>query len=248
MPSAEHAATESVLPPIKVAAMSAEGESDMLINPRPIRFSGFFALFLGLLSVFVLFGQAMLVVPALATLVALYALRPYSDPRPIGYVAAIVGLTCATLFAAWGITERSYRYRFMSDRAAVFAGDWLQLMAQGDYELACELQLPPAGRQTASMPLTQYYRDSEDGKRGMESFRESPAVMELIDGGPAVQWRLTRPPTYETQYGRHRASTIWQDDSGNVQSLIKIGLEYAPPAAGEIGQWAVFEINIWADN
>jgi len=247
MPSAEHAARKSVSSSLNVPAMSAEGETEMLIDPRPIRYSGFIALFLGLLSVFALFGQAMLVVPVFAIVIALYALRPYRDARPLGYFAAIAGLVCAALFAAWGITERSFRYQFMSERAVVFAGDWLQLMAEGNYELACELQIPPSGRQPASMPLAQYYRDSEDGKRNMEGFRENSIVLELIDGGPAVKWRLTRPPMYNHQHGRHMTSTVWQDDAGKVQSLVKIGLEYIPPKEGESAQWVVYEIGSWVD-
>ena len=248
MPSAEHAAPDSLSPTLKAPAMTAEGETEMLIEPRPIRYSGFLALVLGLLGVLAVFGQSMLFIPAFAVLVALYALRPYADARPLGYVAAIAGLSCAILFAVWGITERSYRYRFMSERAVVFAGDWLQLMAKGDLELACELQRPPAGRQSESMPLAQYYSESEEGKLGMENFRENPTVTELAEAGDAVQWRLNRPPTYYTQNGRHLTYTIWQDDSGNVKSQVKIGLEYQPAENGETAQWTVFEIGTWTEN
>jgi len=247
MPFAEPVAPESESPTSKVSAMTAEGETDMLIDPRPIRYSGFFALFLGLLSVFALFGQTMLVFVVFAVVVALYALRPYSGNRPIGYVAGLAGLTCAILFGVWGVTERNLRYRFMSDRAVVFASDWLRLMAEGDYELACELQRPPSVRQSPSMPLTQYYRESEEGKLGMSNFRENTAVLELIDAGSAVKWQLYRAPTYSTQHGRHLTSTIWQDDSGKVPSLINIGLEFTPPVEDEIGQWTVYEISTWAE-
>jgi len=247
MPIAENPAPKSIAPSLNVPAMAAEGESDMLMDPRPIRYSGFLALFLGLLSVFALFGQPMLVLAVFAVAVALFALRPYSGSRPVGYFAAIAGLACAVLFSAWGITERSYRYQFLSERAVLFAGDWLQLMATGEYELACELQRPPAGRQPASMPLAQYYRESEEGRNGMKNFRENPTVLELIEGGTAVKWRLTRPPTYETQHGRHLTSTIWQDESGTIKSLVKIGLEYALPQDGETAQWTVYEIGTWID-
>jgi len=248
MPSVEHAAPNSVSPTLKSPAMAAEGETEMLIDPRPIRYSGFLALVLGLMSVFAVFGQPMLFIPIFAVLVALYALRPYADARPLGYVAALAGLSCAVLFAVWGVAERSYRYQFMSEKAAVFASDWLQLMAAGDLELACELQRPPSGRQPASMPLAQYYSESEEGKLGMENFRENPTVTELADAGDAVQWRLTRPPIYSTQNGRHLTGTIWQDDSGTVKSLIKIGLEYQPAKEDETAQWTVYEIGTWVEN
>jgi len=247
MPSAEYTAPDSLSPTLKATAMAAEGESGMLIDPRPIRYSGFLALVLGLLSVFAVFGQPMIFFPVFAVLVALFAMRPYGDARPVGYVAAIAGLSCAILFAVWGVTERSYRYQFMSERAAVFASDWLQLMAKGDLELASELQRPPASRQSASMPLTQYYRESEEGKRGMESFRENPTVIELADAGAAVEWRMARPPTYYTQNDRHLTYTVWQDGSGTVKSLIKIGLEYTPATEGETAQWTVYEIGTWVD-
>lgn len=248
MPSAEHAAPDSLSPSLKAPAMAAEGETGMLIDPRPIRYSGFLALVLGLLSVFAVFGQPMLFVPVFAVLVALFALRPYTDARPLGYVAASAGLSCAMLFAVWGITERSFRHQFMSETAAVFASDWLQLMAAGDLEMACELQRPPSGRQPASMPLSQYYSESEEGKLGMENFRENPTVTELAEAGSVVRWRLTRPPNHSTQNGRHLTGTIWQDDSGTVKSLIKIGLEYQPAKDDEIAQWTVYDIGIWVEN
>jgi len=247
MPFAEHAAPDSFSPTLKTPAMAAEGETEMLIEPRPIRYSGFLALALGLLSVLAVFGQPMLFIPVFAVLVALYALRPYADARPLGYFAAIAGLSCAILFAVWGVTERSYRYQFMSEKAVVFAGDWLQLMAKGDLELACELQQHPAGRQPESMPLAQYYSESEDGKLGMERFRENPTVTELAEAGAAVQWRLARPTTYSNQNGRHLTSTIWRDDSGNVKSLIRIGLEYQPGIDGDTAQWTVYEIGTWTE-
>jgi hypothetical protein len=81
----------------------------------------------------------------------------------------------------------------------------------------------------------------------MSNFRENTAVLELIDAGSAVNWQLHRPPTYSTQHNRHLASTIWQDNSGKVRSLIKIGLEFTPPEEGEIGQWTVYEITTWAE-
>ncbi|HBJ39022.1 MAG TPA: hypothetical protein DDZ51_30605 [Planctomycetaceae bacterium] len=247
MSSVEQAAATSVSPSLKVSAMSAEGESEMLIDPRPIRYSGFFALFLGLLSVFALFGQPMLMFAVFAVVIALFALRPYSGARPVGYLAAIAGLTCAILFAVWGVTERSFRSQFMSERAAVFAGDWLQLIVDGDYELACELQQSPASRQSESMPLNQYYRESEAGKQVMKSFRENPTVIEMINAGTSVQWQLNRPPTYSTQNGRHLTTTVWKDDSGKVKSLVKIGMEYLPPKKDEVAQWAVQEITTWVD-
>lgn len=247
MQSAEHAAPSSITPPLRVSAMSAEGETEMLIAPRPIRYSGFFSLLMGLVSVFSLFGEPMLVFAVFAIVIALYALRPYSGPRPIGYFAAIAGLVCAILFGSWGITERSFRHHFVSERAAVFAEDWLQLMAKGDYELACELQLPPSNRQSAAMPLNQYYRESEEGKQGMKSFRENPTVNQLIAGGPEVKWRLVGRPTYSTQNNRHLTSTVWQDDSGRVKSMVEIGLEYFPPEKWKIGQWTVHQIGTWVE-
>jgi hypothetical protein len=247
MPFAENAASKSVTPSLRMSSMAAEGETAMLIDPRPIRFSGFFALFLGLLSVFALFGQSLLFFVVFAVAVALFALRPYSGARPVGYLAGGAGLFCAILFGVWGVTERNLRYRFMSEHAIVFAGDWLRLMAEGDYELACELQRPPAGRQSASMPLKQYYRESEEGQLGMKNFRENMTVLELIEGGSTVKWRLNRPPTYSTQHNRHLMSTIWQDDARKVGSLIKIGLEFTPPEEGKVGQWTVYDITTWGD-
>lgn len=247
MPIAENTADQSVSPVRRTAVMSVEGESEMRIDPRPIRLSGFVAFGLGLLSALALLGQPMMIFPAFAIITAMFALRPYSGERPVGHGAAVAGLVGAILFAVWGTAERSFRYQHMSKQATVFAADWLRLMAEGDFELACELQQPPSGRQSASMPLNQYYRESAEGKSVMGSFRENSVVADLIKAGSAVQWTLDRPPAYRVQQTRHLTDTIWRDASGNVQSLVKIGMSYERNDDDKPGQWYVYAIDVWVD-
>jgi hypothetical protein len=247
MPPVENVADQSVSPLLRTPMMSVEAESDMRIDPRPIRFSGFVAFFLGLMSALALLGQPMMIFPVFAIVTAMFALRPYNGVRPLGHGAAVAGLVGAIVFAVWGTAERSFRYQYMSDQATVFAADWLRLMAEGDFELACELQQPPSGRQPASMPLNQYYRESAEGKSVMGSFRENSVVADLIKAGSAVQWTLDRPPVYRTQQTKHLTDTIWRDASGNVQSLVKIGLSYQRDDNEKPAQWYVYAIDVWVD-
>jgi len=247
MSPAEHAAQKKSSSVFSTPAMTAEGEMAMLIDSRPVRVSGFIALVLGLLSFAAVLGQPMLVFPVLAAAIALIALRPYRGPRPTGYLAASIGLFCAVLFGSWGITERALKFKFMGDQATVFAADWLDLLARGEVEMAAQLQTAPSGRQPESMPLAQFYRDSEQGKESMATFRENMTISSIIYAGTAAKWKLTRGPIYFTDYGRQTTATGWEDEAGIVEKTIKIEMEYIPPKDDQPAQWQVAQVSQWVD-
>jgi len=247
MSPVEHATDQSSSPAFSTPAMTAEGEMAMLIDSPPIRMTGFIALLLGLISFAAVLGQPLLVFPVLAIVLALIALRPYSGPRPTGYLAASIGLFCAILFGSWGITERALKLKFMGDHATVFAADWLDLLARGEVEMAAQLQTDPTQRQPDSMPLTEFYRDSEQGKQSMASFRENTNISSIIYASTAAKWKLARGPAYFTDYGRQITATGWKDEAGIVDKIIKIEMEYIPPKNAQPAQWQVTQVSQWAD-
>ncbi len=228
-------------------AMSIEGDANLLAEARPIRLTGFLALGLGLLSFTAVLGAPMMFLPVLAVIAALIALRPYGEKRPTGMLPASIGLFAAVLFGFWGATERHLRDRMMTEHATRFASQWLELLAQGDVELAMELQSYPNQRQSASMSLVEYYRDSEKGQARMQEFRENETLVELLDAGSKVDWKVAREPKFYTMNRRFLTATIWADESQTVKSLIKVVLEYLPAADDEPAEWVVDSLTTFVE-
>jgi hypothetical protein len=231
-------AENTILRPL-TPMMSAEAEPETIELSRPMRVSGFCALALGLLSFLAVLGTPMLIVPVCAALLAIYALRPYQGPRPLGYLAASIGLFAAILFGVWSITERQLRVRTMTQQATSFAAAWLDLMAQGEIELAAQLSAPPRQRQPASMPLQEYYTLSDEGRSVMQEFREAGPVEDLIAAGDRVQWELIQQPVVFKQSNRNMVLTVWKDRSGTMAAPLNVVLEYYPAEGSARAQWSM---------
>lgn len=226
--------------PAASPVMTAESESNMLIEARPVRVSGWLALLLGLISSMTLFTLGFLVFAALAIAVGLYAIRGYSGLRPIGYRSAVAGILLAVLFSAWALAENQLRTRYMLRYGNAFAADWLALVQGGQIELACELLNGPAQRQDPSMPLKPYYQESANGKTAMASFREHSMYNKLIEAGNRAQFTSIRPPQYRSFGNRHMVDTFWSDPSGTVADRFALTIEYyAPRHDGEQAQWGI---------
>ncbi len=229
-----------------VPAMSSEESPELEIATTPIRISGFVALAFGLLSFTAVLGETLVIIPVLAIAIGLYALRPYSGDRPLGSRAATIGIFVAAMFLVWGVTERRLKYNQMSAQATRFAQDWLAVVAEGNRELAMELQLYPGRRQPASVPLKDYYERSEAGQQAIKMLREQETLPKLLELGKRPKWALKMPPKVYTLFGREFTETVWVDESGTFTSPIKLQLEYLP-AGGEIenAHWRVETIGIY---
>lgn len=220
--------------------MTAESESSMLLDARPVRISGWICLLLGLFSSLALLAAGLLVLAALAIVVGLYATRGYRGRRPVGYRAAVLGMALAILFSAWSLTELSLRRDYMVRHGQAYARDWLTLIQQGQIELACELQTGPSFRQESSISLVTYYRESERGREAMTNFREHDVYSELLLAGRQPQWTVERPATYYHRGNQHLVNTYWSDSTGSSPLRFSLTLQYYPPAEdGQPAEWSV---------
>lgn len=237
--------TEKPRPVFSSPAMTVGSEAELLSEPQAtVRVSGFIALLLGFMSFAALFAGPLMIVPGMAVIAAGIALRPYSGLRPAGRTAALIGLVLATLFGVWGTTERRLKYQTLSAQATQFASRWLDLVAQGDIEMALQLNQHPGFRQPASMSLVDYYQSNTDGQTAMKNFRESPANSELLRAGNAVKWELDRPADLYNFSGRQLLATYWRDRSGTIRAPIIVRLEFIPAAEDELAQWMIDGVEI----
>jgi len=229
-------------------AMSVEGSPELELPRTPIRFSGIVALFLGLISFVAILGASLIVVPVVAILISLFAMRPYSQDRPVGIAAAWVGLFLAVMFGVWGYSERQFKIHSMSREASQFAKNWLELVGQGDHELAIELQVHPSRRQPESMPLADYYQRGEEAQNLLKQFREQDVMPALISLGSEPKWELAMPPKVYLQYGRELTQTVWRDASGKHKELVKVVLEYLQGNSDDKAHWKIELVSTFMDD
>jgi hypothetical protein len=229
-------------------AMSVEGSTGTELETPPVRLSGFVALVLGLVSFVAVLGAPLLVVPVIAVAFALLALRPYPSDRPLGVSAAAIGLFFAVLFGVWGFTERQFRTNAMSTQATRFAGEWLNLVSQGDFELAIELQIHPSRRQPESMPLADFYRGNEEAIKALQQFKNQSPVPQLIELGTKVKWTPSLPAKVYTQYGRELTRTVWRDSTGTFTQPVKVILEYIQMPETNQAHWKIDSVSEFIDD
>lgn len=221
----------------------SSGAADSLGETQPVRVTGFLSLLLGLVGAVSLLGQSLVIIPVVAAALGLLAMRPYASVnRPIGYFAGAIGLFAGVLFGVWGVTERSLRDRQLSTQAEAFAGEWLSLVSQGDWTLACELQVPPARRHPKSMDLADYYANSEEGQRTVEMLKGQEVVAAMIQAGGGVRWRPIGKAEVYAHLGRQLTATLWEDATKTYKSEIRVEMHYTPPADGKPAQWTVDQV------
>jgi hypothetical protein len=130
----------------------------------------------------------------------------------------------------------------LSTQAEAFAGEWLSLVSHGNWTLACELLVPPARRHPKSMDLAEYYANSEEGKRAIETLKGQEVVAAMIKAGGGVRWRSVGTPEVYSNLGRQLTATIWEDATKTYQSKIRVEMHYTPPTDGQPAQWTVDQV------
>ena len=86
-----------------VPQMHAETGFDQEDSAPPLRISGFICMILGALSIVSTLGQPLLVIPILAILCGLFALRRSGGQTPVGTRPAMIGIVLAVGFGACGL-------------------------------------------------------------------------------------------------------------------------------------------------
>lgn len=229
--------------PETVPRMGAEGGFSVDETVPPLRFSGYVCLILGLASVFALVGPAALVIPALAILFGLVALRRYPDEVPAGLKPARVGLVLALAFGSCGFFIPVMKNYTLGSQAEKFARYYIEMIARGEDEFAMELRKTYNNRFPPTMPLKAYYAqnelsESEEHLSPFEEFKRSEVNAAIRRRGPGAEWELKRPPRVHVHYGQVKAELIFVDPTGQVESEIYISLDYNIDKRGD-GQWNV---------
>ncbi len=237
-----------------VPSMRAEtgyDESEMI---SPLRFSGYVCLILGMISAVALLGLPALVVPGLAILIGLIALRPSQGPPPLGKIPAQIGLLLAIGFGTCGFGLHAIKQYTMGNQAKYFTRQYIDLVAIGQKEMAIELGKSFNNRFNSTMPLKEFYqnldeqhanrtdRSPDDEERTpMQQFDDNAAHQEILKFGRDADWKLAGPVVIYKQFGIDRAEVLWTTPQSD--NVIQFLMQYLIDG-DDVGQWHVDFVQI----
>lgn len=219
-----------------LAGMGAETSYQAVQETEPARPSGFIALGLGVFSAVAFLGVPLLIIPVLAIITGLLALRRCDGNAPLGTGPAKLGLILAVGFGACGIAVPWLKVTTLGGQAERFSRDYLRLVARGDDYLAMELEKRPLSRLPATMSLSDYYQSNPGGQGKLEFFRIKTVNERIRQYGVDADWRLDRPVRLDYHFGREKAEVVWLEPSGKKR--VQFFMEYQVDKEG-IGQWHI---------
>lgn len=230
----------SILDSPAIPRMGAEAGYQLISEEDvpPLRASGIVCLIFGMLSFWAAVAWQMLIIPILAIVFGVIAMRKWGDVRPAGTTAAVIGLLLASGFGALGVMIPVMKQQTLGKQAEYFAHEFLELCGNGEKELALELQKPVGNRQLGTMNLEKAYEEDEVAREQMEG-ASGGIVDQIIAAGPDVDWQLAQPVRVFVQYGTEKADTYWIDPSGTIDQKVQILLEWHPDETNDTGQWHV---------
>ncbi len=223
-----------------IPRMGAEAGYELDELQTPVRFSGFVCLLFGLLSSLAMLGRPLLLVPLLAIVFGIIALRPSIQGIPVGTMAAKIGIFFAVGFAAAGFFLPWAKQRTLGSQAEYFVKEYIEILGRGEWELAAELQKPYQSRTLPTMPLKEFYTTNEDAAKGLNELKENNGAMATIAStADQTDWQLASTPRVFTRWGRQMVDTLWVDRNGFNSEKLQVELEYVIDKQNDIGQWHI---------
>lgn len=113
-----------------VPRMQAEAGFELDDSAPPLRVSGFICLIFGVLSFFCTLGQPLLVLPLIAIVVGMFALRRSGGQTPVGTRAAMLGMILAAGFGACGLFIPWMKTMTLGRQAEKFSRDYMEVVAR----------------------------------------------------------------------------------------------------------------------
>ena len=220
---------------------------------RPFRVSGLISLVLALVSGAALASSSLLVLPVMAILAGLIALRPAKDKalQPSGRALAVCGIGLALLFGSWSYAYFSMKRSFLTERSRQFAEDWLVVLRHELPQMAFELTLPAGSRQLSTMPLAEYYSPKNPpAYEQFDAFQTRPLAAAVINAKTDPEWEFTGVIGSYHQYISDYTVLRFEDKTGTIGPIqvtlsCSRGLDSEGNIApGEPFQWHVSDFDI----
>ncbi|HTN75155.1 MAG TPA: DUF4190 domain-containing protein [Pirellulaceae bacterium] len=200
-------------------------DEQQLAAYRRVSVAAVIALVLGVASSLALTYWLLWVLPMIAVVVAIVALRAIDTPGSnlTGRGFAVIGLVLALIFGLWAPTRAYTRQQHIYSQARPFADEWLELIRTGQLREAHQLTLRQAERQLTGVDLAEFYAKSSEAKGEYDRFATERFLKKLAEQGDRVTYTYVGgaelPPadmTGQTVMLGYRAS--W-DDNGTPREV-----------------------------
>ncbi|TWU37364.1 hypothetical protein [Novipirellula artificiosorum] len=228
-----------------VPTMGAEGGYLVEEPIAPFRVSGFLCLLLGLLSVLAIVGYPMIALPLMAIAFGMFALRHWSGPRPVGITPAKIGMVLAVVFGSCGLFVHSLKARTLGNQAEYFAREYLEIVGNGEFNIAKELNKTAVNRLPVHMPLKEHYEAMEakmSADEVSERFEQTGMHPTVAAMGKGIQWELAKPVRIYNHYGTTKADVIMTNANDPKPTQVFLIMDYEIDSEGR-GQWRVEQFN-----
>jgi hypothetical protein len=168
-------------------------------------------LILGLLAPLAVMDPVLWAVPLLGILVNGWALWRIAGRSPmlVGRRAALAGLILSTLLAAAAITDWLAHRCLLRREARQFAGQWFDLLAQGQPQKAYQLVLSPKYRRPFDDKLWDFYRESTHWRAELENYVSQPLVRTLLTLGQKARLRYYQTTAQWPEEGRDHVAQVY---------------------------------------
>ncbi|TWU22199.1 hypothetical protein Pla52o_32540 [Novipirellula galeiformis] len=208
--------TDAEMKPI-VPMMGGEGGFETEEPVAPLRLSGFIALLFGLLSVLSLIGYPMIVTAIIAIALGLFALRPWTDPKPVGITPAKLGLLLAVGFGSCGFFIHTMKSATLGQQAEYFARQYLDVIGSGEFAIALELKKNAVDRLPTKMPLMEHYESTEETMTSFTEFETDLLNQQILALGPGVAWQRSEPVRVFQSYGTPQAEVFLENPDRDTE-------------------------------
>jgi hypothetical protein len=141
------------------------------------------AILLGVLSAAAIGGPRLWVIPVLAGVVSIVAMRRIqaSERRLSGWHLALLGLLLAIFFGMSGPARTLSRQYVLEIRAGHFADKFMDLLRQKQALAAYQLMQPPSGRKVIGVGETELKAKSPEAKKAYDDFLQLAPVKLLLE-------------------------------------------------------------------
>ncbi|MEM9645070.1 MAG: hypothetical protein AAF989_08745 [Planctomycetota bacterium] len=231
-----------------VPTMNAETGYGVEESPPPIRVSGFVALIFGLASVFCLLGRPLLFLPVIGFVLGLFALRPSEMGKPVGTLAARVGMLLSVGLGVCGFLMPFLAQRSVGTEAGYFAKQYLTLVARGEKHMAMYLRVDHINRVSNEVSVIDHYekvnsdmlaKAERETQSPFELYLADPGVESLQDIGGDVELYQTQQPVLYKKYDEPFVYTYWNNSNKPFGNDLIVIMSYKIDSESGRRQWYV---------
>ena len=199
------------------------------IQYRSLSMLAVLGLILGLFSLLALVSPVLWVVPLVAIVVSVTALRRIkNDAERSGGRLATIGLLIAVCVGLWAVSYHFSREWYLFHTAKRFADQWLEVVQSGNLQEAHQLHLPYLDRFNDKSKLDEYYDSVVEIEDSVTEFFDAKPLSEFIKHADQGELRYAGRKDHTT-FGMSHFLTLKYilayEDNGPNELVMNIQLE-----------------------